>query len=288
MTVLSVHSHKGGVGKSTFVLFFARYLAQVKKQKTCLIDLDFHAQGLRSTYLRKYLTYDCFDLLLADEDKKPDIIDRMPVKHEEIDGLYFIANFFKPQMDIQDQGANKRKMFLKLASEVFTGEITDNLDLLIRYLEKKGFQWVIIDCHPGLVMLSDEVIKRIKAHPVFVTTANIISFIGLFQNILARMKDWQLELSGLNIIINRVPDNFDLEKALHRFLDSRDAADDEKLVCSEIMKKLINQKDFELMVVRENEKIRDMDSLINPRTLLSMDLPADLEGAVKRLSQRLL
>jgi len=33
MNIISMHSHKGGVGKSTFGLFFAKYLAHFKSKK---------------------------------------------------------------------------------------------------------------------------------------------------------------------------------------------------------------------------------------------------------------
>jgi cellulose biosynthesis protein BcsQ len=284
MKIASVHSHKGGVGKSTFSLFYAKYLAQVKKEKTCLIDLDFQAQGLRSIYLRRYLEYDFFNLIQAEEENKQNIIERIAVKYEDIDELFFIANFFRPQMENHEQNDIKRKMYLKLVNEIYTGEIIHNLNRVIKYLQNQKFENVILDCPPGLVLLSEEVIKEIKTVPVFITTANIISFIGLFQNLLSMMPVWKLTLSHLHIIINRIPEGFELYETLEKFLSSTEITEDEKLVCSNIKKKFFNsKKKYPVIVIRESETIGDMDTLIIPRTLLSLDISPDLKTAAETI-----
>ena len=288
MNIISMHSHKGGVGKSTFGLFFAKYLAHLKQEKTCLIDLDFQAQGLRSIYLRKYLKYDFSDLLLADdENKKMEILKDIVIKHEEIENLYFIANYFKPHLENHKQDETRRKMYIKLANEIYTGEITDNINQLVRYSEKEEFKNIIIDCHPGLVLLSEEIIKEVRTTPIFITTANIISFIGMFQNLLFKADDWKLTLPGLNIIINRVPEHFVLEEALNRFLEFEEITRDEEVVCKAVKEKLINQKNTSMRLIKESEQIRDMESLINFKTLLSMDIPDELANVVERLYQAL-
>jgi len=285
MKIYSVHSHKGGVGKTTFSLFLSKYLAQVKKEKTCLLDMDFQAQGLRSTYLRENLEYDFSDFLLADGKRKKEIAGQIAVKHGEINNLYFIANLFKPREDIKSQQYILRKVYLKVVNEIYTGEITDSLDELKEYLKKDGFKNIIIDDHPGLVLLSEEIIKNINSTPVFITTQDIASLVGLFKNILGRADVWRVALSELKIILNRVPVNFTLNEfhnALATFIDSNEAAEDEKLICSEIKKRFLSGEN-RLMFIPENEEIRQMDTLINPRTLLDIDIPGDLRNVLEQI-----
>lgn len=287
MNIFSVHSHKGGVGKTTFSLFLSKYLTQVKKEKTCLIDLDFQAQGLRSAYLRDNLKFDFSDFLLADEKKKKKITAEIPVKYEGIDNLYLIANLFKPHEDIEVQLEILKKIYIKLVNEIYTGEIMDSLDELLKYLEKMGFKNIIIDDHPSLVLLSEEIIKRIKTKPIFITTANIVSFVGLFKNIIERAGVWKLPLKELKIIFNRVPDKFSLSEfsnALDKFFNSREITPDEKLVCSKIKKSFLDREN-RLMFIAENEEIRDIDTIINPGTLLNVDIPADLRNVIKKVCQ---
>jgi len=286
MNIFSVHSHKGGVGKTTFCLFLSKYLAQIKREKTCLIDLDFQAQSLRSTYLRENLKFDFSDFLLADEKKRKEIAADIPVKHQEMNNLYFIANL-KPHENIEVQLEILKKIYIKLVNEIYTGEIMDSLKELLEYLGKMGFKNIIIDDHPSLVLLSEEIIKRIKTKPIFITTANIVSFIGLFKNIIERVDVWKLPFKELKIIFNRVPDKFSLSalsNALDKFIDSREITPDEKLVCSEIKKRFLDREN-RLMFIAENEKIRDIDTIINPGTLLSMDIPADLRNVINKVCQ---
>jgi len=285
MNIYSIHSHKGGVGKTTFSLFLSKYLAQVKREKTCLIDLDFQAQGLRSTYLRKNLKFDFSDFLLAEDKKKKEIAQQIAVKHEEIDHLYFIANLFKPHEDIQPQLDILKKIYIKVVNEIYTGEIMDNLKELLKHLEQTGFKNIVIDDHPSLVLLSEEIIKEIKTTPLFISTLNIVSFVGLFKNVLERSDTWKINLSELKIIINRAPVNFSLSgltKALDTFMDSNEITPDEKLVCTKIKKQFLHGKNG-LMFIAENEALQRMDNLLTSRTLLSMDIPADLVSVAEEI-----
>jgi cellulose biosynthesis protein BcsQ len=285
MNVLSVHSHKGGVGKTTFSLFLSKYLAQIKKEKTCLIDLDFQAQGLRSAYLRDNLKHDFSDFLLADEKKKKEIAAAIPVKHQDIDNLYFIANLFKPGEAIETQLDILKKIYIKLVNEIYTGEIMDNLTELLKHLEKEGFKNIVIDDHPSLILLSEEIIKQVKTIPVFITTPNIVSFVGLFKNIIERADVWKLPLTELKIIFNRVPASFafpQLSNTLETFYNSGEITSDEKLVCAKIKEHFLGGQNG-LMFIEENENIKGADTVINPGTLLSMDIPADLRNAAKKI-----
>jgi cellulose biosynthesis protein BcsQ len=283
MNIISVHSHKGGVGKSTFTQFLAKYLAQLKLEQTCLIDLDLLAQGIRSTNLGRDIQYSFTDFLLADGYQKEEILEKMIAKHEKIGNLFFIVN----RLNNVYEATFLKKMYIKLANEIYTGEITDNLQQLIKYLKKSGFQNIIIDLHPGLVLLSGELIREVDSIPVFITTANIVSFIGLFKHLLLRTGDWDLKLSELKIIVNRVPDDFVLEKLLENFMESEgEITYDEKLVCTQLKEKLTQQINSPLLI-RENEEIRNMDTLINPKTLLSMEIPDDLKLVIDNIRENI-
>lgn len=285
MNVFSMHSHKGGVGKTTFSLFLSKYLARVNGEKTCLVDLDFQAPGLRGVYFRENMEYDFSDYLLAEDKKRKEIAAKLPTAHRQINKLFFIAGMFKPHASAPVKMETARKMYIKLANEIYTGEITDGITDLLQDLKKEGFKNVIIDCHPGLILLSEKIIKERSITPVFFTTPNIISLVGLFGSLIDHHDDWGLKLSQLKIIFNRVPPDFTparLERQLDELQDSADTSHDEKLVCAAIKKQFTGRTN-QLMFIAENEDIRDMDSLVTPRTLLSLDVPVDLRRVIKQV-----
>ena len=67
MKTVSIHSHKGGVGKTTLGLLLCKYYARFLGKKTCFIDFDFQAPGLRGAYFAEYLKYDFTRFLLAEK-----------------------------------------------------------------------------------------------------------------------------------------------------------------------------------------------------------------------------
>ncbi len=285
MKLYSVHSHKGGVGKTTFSLFLGKYLAQIEKEKTCMIDLDFQAQGLRSIYLEDNLVYDFSDFLLSETKKKKEIAGQIAIQHKEVENLYFIVSHFKPQADISSRLEILKKMYIKLANEIYTHEITDNLLELFIYLEKAGFQNIIIDDHPGLILLSEAIIKRMNTTPLFCTTDNIVSFLGLFKDILERAASWKINMTALKIILNRTPTDFSLQQlaqTIDTLLESNDVSADEKLVCATIKKDILSKPNG-LMIIGENENIRNIETIINPKTILSLEIPPDLRQVAKSL-----
>jgi hypothetical protein len=112
-----------------------------------------------------------------------------------------------------------------------------------------------------------------------------VSFVGLFKNIIGRKDVWKLPLTELKIIFNRVLVSFalpELSRALDEFYNSGEITPDEKLVCSKIKKHFLGGQNG-LMFIEENENIKSADTVINPGTLLSMDIPADLRNVAKKI-----
>ena len=96
---------------------------------------------------------------------------------------------------------------------------------------------------------------------------------------------WGVSSQELKIILNRVPADFHLpglSVVLDAFIASTEAAEDEKLICSEIKKWYLSGKN-RLMLIAENESIRQPDTLVNPRTLLGIDIPEDLRNVIDQI-----
>lgn len=279
----SIHSHKGGVGKTTFGIFLGKYLARIMKEKTCMIDLDFIAPGLRSAYFRRNVENDFSDFLFSKKEKKGSLIKTLCIESNEVDDFYFICSLFKPALPWDERNKITHKIYLKMINESFTGEIIDSLKIIINELERNGFKNIIFDCHPGLMFLSDEIIKYIKATRIFLTTPDIVSFIGLFENIFAHINTWKLDLSKINIVFNRIVKPFSFKDALAVFLDEEKYLFKERLISSKL------QDEFDKLSVsyiKEDKDIQCIDTIINGKTILSLDIPEDLVKVIKKIIKR--
>lgn len=154
-TVISVHSHKGGVGKTTIATAIAVELT-LKEKKVCLVDCDDEGPSLFNMLPFQHepqkdvmFFVDWFD---SDMKELPlEKIPKIPVEEKE---LYCIpGSFLSP--DITRLDGMQRGERAKSANYLFC---QDRITLLIKILGELGFQCVILDTGPGLAHLSMDVL----------------------------------------------------------------------------------------------------------------------------------
>lgn len=191
MKTIAIHSHKGGVGKTTVALLLAK-AATSAGRKTCVADFDFIGSGMTDLFAlerkpRHYLDYYFLDTA-------PDAFEI-----EHLMGRYADGDLGRREMLVMcnlgdglpgsrthqaDEDARQRQeMFDLVASEPRYREIQVKTEVLYRRLgEEHEVDLLIIDCHPGLGFVS-ETVRSLADLNVYVTTPNRSDCFGLLRSI---------------------------------------------------------------------------------------------------------
>jgi Mrp family chromosome partitioning ATPase len=167
LSVITIHSHKGGVGKTTVAIALALELAN-RRRRVCVVDCDDEGPSLHF-YLpvdaagQKDVRFFC-DWFCTDQSSLPQGLVQ-PV--HEVDRVSFIAGSFLG-VDI-----TRLDEYVTLSRQRSNSEsrVEGRIVLLIQLLRKEGFNSVILDTSPGLDRLSLDVLAasiRIKGSRVFV------------------------------------------------------------------------------------------------------------------------
>ena len=185
MKVISIHSHKGGAGKTTLTLMLAKAHAMDGK-KVCAVDLDFVGSGFEhildipspKKFLDDYVLKDKSD---SDFPRLSDMIARYTDPEMKGAGFDLIFNL----SGSVSVGRHREWAGYMAASEPLNdkGIVGERIDTLLSDLSKK-YDLVLLDCHPGLAYLSRTVfgMARNGSHgehyTIFVATANRAHFLG--------------------------------------------------------------------------------------------------------------
>ncbi len=215
MKVISVHSHKGGAGKTTLTLMMAKAQAMAGK-RVCAVDIDFIGSGFEhlldvpapAKYLDDYITQDPGSPQLP--------------KIEEMVTSYSDQDLRKRSLDLIFNSAGSRMNNLPLGQPKavrILQSIAPRQDIagravvsLLMKLSEKGYDLVLLDCHPGLAHLSESLLRignrsEYGEHVfLFVTTANRAHFYGLINelNTLASLEYGRLFNPKLSVLcLNR-------------------------------------------------------------------------------------
>lgn len=177
MKTIAVHSHKGGVGKTTVSLLLAKH-AFGEGEKVCIIDLDFIGSGMSellpledrpARYLDEFFIKGNPDEMALEE-----LLVRYSDKDTQPNGFDLILNIGVKWGKIENADRIldlKSTMMGLVRNEKHFGEIGKGTKILLKKLEKAGFTLVILDCHPGLGFVS-EAIRPLTVLNVYVTTPN--------------------------------------------------------------------------------------------------------------------
>ena len=222
MKVISIHSHKGGAGKTTLALMTARRLAE-NGRKVCLVDLDFLGAGVDPAITMQRPKHYLEELLLASAGSKqsPKIKDLLG-RHNVGPGAKPIALILNtghqspatPADEGQDRPASLHTGVVRLLGlEEQTGIVERRMGSLLGGLKDLGFDYVILDCHPTLEEISETVLRVQMARPpenaaiVLVSTADRAHVHGLLKEMLRRTKSPSgvtLDLNRTVLVVNKV------------------------------------------------------------------------------------
>ena len=177
MKTIAVHSHKGGVGKTTVALLLAKYAA-VSGRKVCVVDFDFIGSGMSDLlpmekvpdrYLEHYF------LCAEPEDiGLQTLLGTYTDKDMAGQTFSLILNLGKSlpnEKDAEALAGLEDDMMGLIATEPHYREIETRTDVLLRKLKDHDVELTVIDCHPGLGFVS-ETVRSMADLNVYVTTPN--------------------------------------------------------------------------------------------------------------------
>ena len=216
MKKVAIHSHQGGVGKTTIALIFAAHASR-KGRKVCVMDFDFLGCGMTKLRLwdehgKKYLDH-FYD---ADDPNDFDVSTLLSA-YAPGDGprgrFSLILNQGKGLVQKRGELRLKIDMEIRVANEPLYREIQAKTQILLDALESMDFELVIIDCHPGLGFISDTV-TALAGVNVYVATPNRSDCFGLLKELNLKRLDQQKAF----LVLNRAdPDIADLKSFRDRF-----------------------------------------------------------------------
>lgn len=207
MKTIAIHSHKGGVGKTTLSLALAMHSAS-KGDKVCVLDFDFIGCGMADlfkveTHMLQYVEEYFVSQTAGDFE-----IDGILIPYvQENTSLSIILNQGKGLLPGKPEKRLEEHMNVLRRGELIYGEIREKTGFLLRTLEDKGYRAVIIDCSPGLGYESATVTDLADLN-VYLSTPNRSDCFGLLKE--ANRK--RLDRRKSFLVLNRVePEIFDLK-----------------------------------------------------------------------------
>jgi septum site-determining protein MinD len=188
--IITLHSYKGGTGKTLLSVNLAMILAD-KGKKVCLLDFDLRAPSLSSTFknntkywVNDYLNRICeIDSLLTDCTPKY-------IK----EGKLFVGLADPSTVAIRDMSSKDRKWGMEALGRL--------LALKNSLLNNMNFDYVLCDSSPGLQYSSINTI--VAADMVLVVTSIDKSDIEGTQRMIHDLYDLYEKKTG--IVVNKVPD----------------------------------------------------------------------------------
>jgi len=219
MKVVSIHSHKGGAGKTAVALLIAGALVR-RGRRVCVIDLDFMGAGIdpaiKLSKPKRYLE----EALMAapgsrDEPRPADLV-----------ALHGIEGSPQPIACILNTGratsGTRKTKYSDLHKRILNMlELEDNTGFiengLTRLLDKlaEGYEYVLLDCHPSLTGVSEVAFRIEMARPVdesavfLAATADRAHVYGLLKemNRRSKAKDKTLRPENMALVINMVEED---------------------------------------------------------------------------------
>ncbi len=260
MKTIAIHSHKGGVGKTTIALLLAKH-ATASGSKVCVADFDFIGSGMTNLFAlqrkpRHYLDYyflepDPYDFEI--EQLLGSYTDRELGKRE----LEVMCNLGDglpgkgPKNGAREKAELRSEMVGLMANEPRYREIQGKTEILHRKLEQSAFDLLIIDCHPGLGFVS-ETVRPLTTLDVYVTTPHRSDCFGLLKSVNVKQLDDPMSF----LIVNR---------ALPQLIDSgsfRRLVESDGLVGTEAQAlfphlKYLGRKEEHFAALPESDLLRD-------------------------------
>ncbi len=196
MSIVALHSYKGGTGKTLLSVNLAILLATMGK-RVCLLDLDLHAPSLHAIFINQsnywvndYLNRACeIEKVLADCTAK-----------EMSRGKLFVGLANPSTEAIREVGAKDRKWDMNV--------LTRLISLRTSLVEDKHFDYVLLDSSPGLNYSSINTI--VCADIVLAVTSIDKSDIEGTRRMIREL--YELFGKKTGIVINKVPSEYSISK----------------------------------------------------------------------------
>ena len=228
MRIVSVHSHKGGSGKTSVVVSLAAELAQT--EKVCIIEADIGGPGLEQCLKfqnpQKYLN----DYIIADTLKpgEPDIEAEPRIMLAQYKGDDIPTGNLSAIVCSQERNAID-KALLFAANEREHRWIRRGLWRILQELEKEEpkLDWCLFDCSPGFDGASEATLAvtlRANGVPIFVSTPDRSHVSGTvrFLNSFLTVPEVS-ESTPITLVVNRVTEEEEFSKNSKAFYDAIDS-----------------------------------------------------------------
>jgi cellulose biosynthesis protein BcsQ len=207
MKTIAIHSHKGGVGKTTVALLVAKH-AVLTGRTVCVVDLDFIGSGIADLFALETLPNEYVESYFVAADPHGFDLARLLGTYTDADmrsrSFSLLLNVGRGLPKKTDESAICRlqnHMMGLVADEERYREIENKLKLLLERLGRQhGAEVIIIDCHPGLGLVSDTA-RGLADLSVYVTTPNRSDCFGLLKTVNLK----RLDNARSMLIVNRAP-----------------------------------------------------------------------------------
>ena len=191
MRVISVHSHKGGAGKTTLTLMIAKAQAMTGR-KVCAVDLDFIGSGFEhlldvhspEKFLEEYTNKDPGSPNLPKMEEMITSYSDKDLGNNSVDLVFNSAG-----SKINNKEKDRQKSHTLMGMEPAQNITGRSVMRFLSTLQEKGYETVLLDCHPGLAYLSISLLRHGKKSQfgehvfLFVSTINRAHFYGLINEL---------------------------------------------------------------------------------------------------------
>lgn len=211
--IYTIHSQKGGVGKTSVALAKAGWAALRGYRKTLIIDGDVTGTSLIDLFGAQDKFYYLNELLLAD----PRIFKQYKEHPQDVESNFCIPIadckklYFMPSSPILDD----IKVIVSLISQedklhYFESRMKDILEIVL----ENGFETIIIDTPPGLYGISKAMLemefketdkRKYKKRSIFLTSSDKVDYRSLFPSLSRIYINMSEKQNSCNILFNKFP-----------------------------------------------------------------------------------
>lgn len=185
MKSIAVHSQKGGVGKTTLSLLLAKHMA-LSDSEVCVLDFDFLGSGMANLfamdppaqYVESYFEdgnphdYDVERLLGTYTDRQ--------LGSRRVSVVLNVGRGMPTAAAAREEKRLEDDMMGRAANEPHYRSVHTWTGILLPLLADQGLDFAVLDCHPGLGLVSDAVRDLVDLN-IYVTTPNRSDCFGLLR-----------------------------------------------------------------------------------------------------------
>jgi cellulose biosynthesis protein BcsQ len=209
LRIITIHSVKGGAGKTTLALFMAKLLAK-RGHRTCLIDLDVPAPGIENAIRVRHVRQRLNDYMLQP------VAAREPITLDDMLGDYADPDLTEGRLRVvclERCGASEQKELMdQIRYEAHTGAVEPRMMEMLKEVEDAGFEYCLLDCHPGIFEISELLMQWLRSSraawtPVFVTLLDRPHLVSTLEELSYLQGGRRKRIGNPVVVINRAQGN---------------------------------------------------------------------------------